>query len=56
MGSKILKLLYLATTTFQLKITFEVGDGFFGAAPFDGQGDAVFPGNFDNSLFLVGQF
>lgn len=35
------------TTTLQPTITFEVGDGFFGTAPFDGQGDAVFPGNFD---------
>ena len=34
-----------ATTTFQPTITFEVGDGFNG--PFDGQGEEVFPGNFD---------
>lgn len=38
-----------ANFTFDPVITFEVGDGFFNAEPFDGKGDAgaVFPGNFD---------
>jgi hypothetical protein len=35
-----------ATFTFRPKITFEVIDGIYGGA-FDGQGDLLFPGNFD---------
>ena len=36
-----------ASFTFAPTITFEVIDGGFFGAPFDGRGDEVFPGNFD---------